>query len=47
MEMMRGLDNGCCIDCTNATRARLIDRLFNNDIQYLLLDELEKISKRD
>jgi Holliday junction DNA helicase RuvB len=47
MEMMKGLDNACYIDCTNTTGAGLIDKLFNNDIQYLLLDELEKISKKD
>jgi replication-associated recombination protein RarA len=47
MEMMKGLDNACYIDCTNTTGAGLVDRLFNNDIQYLLLDELEKMSKKD
>jgi Holliday junction DNA helicase RuvB len=47
MEMMKGLDNTCYIDCTNTTGAGLIDRLFNNDIQYLLLDEVEKMIKKD
>ena len=47
MEIMRGLDNAYYIDCTNTTGAGLIDRLFTNDIQYLLLDEIEKMSKRD
>jgi Holliday junction DNA helicase RuvB len=46
MEMMKGLDNTCYIDCTNTTGAGLIDRLFNNDIQYLLLDEVEKMIKK-
>jgi Holliday junction DNA helicase RuvB len=45
--MMKGLDNTCYIDCTNTTGAGLVDRLFTNDIQYLLLDELEKMSKKD
>lgn len=47
LEMMKGLDNTRYIDCTNTTGAGLVDTLFNNDIQYLLLDELEKMSKRD
>ncbi|HKG87224.1 MAG TPA: AAA family ATPase [Nitrososphaeraceae archaeon] len=47
MEMMIGLDNTCYIDCTNTTGAGLVDKLFNNTIQYLLLDELEKVSKKD
>jgi replication-associated recombination protein RarA len=47
MEIMRGLDNTCYIDCTNTSGAGLVDRLFNNSIQYLLLDELEKMSKKD
>ena len=33
--------------CTNTTGPGLVDRLFSNDIQYLLLDELEKMSKKD
>jgi len=47
MEMTKGLDSTCYIDCTNATGAGLVDRLFNNDIQYLLLDEIEKMAKKD
>jgi replication-associated recombination protein RarA len=47
MEMMKGLDNACYIDCTNTTGAGLVDRLFNNNIQYLLLDEVEKMAKKD
>jgi replication-associated recombination protein RarA len=47
MEMMKGLDNSCYTDCTNTTGAGLVDKLFNNDIQYLLLDEAEKLSKKD
>jgi replication-associated recombination protein RarA len=47
LEMMKGLDNACYIDCTNTTGAGLVDRLFNNNIQYLLLDEVEKMAKKD
>jgi replication-associated recombination protein RarA len=46
MEMMKGLDNGCYIDCTN-TGAGLVYKLFNSTINYLLLDEVEKMSKKD
>jgi replication-associated recombination protein RarA len=45
--MMKGLDNACYIDCTNTTGPGLVDRLFNNNIQYLLLDEIEKMAKKD
>src|SRR5919112_5686084 len=47
MEIMRGLDNACYIDCTNTTGAGLINKLFNSTINYLLLDEIEKMSKKD
>ena len=47
MEMMKGLDNTCYIDCTNTTGAGLVDGLFNKNIQYLLLDEVEKMAKKD
>ena len=47
IEMMKGLDNTCYIDCTNTTGAGLVDKLFNKDIQYLLLDEIEKMAKRE
>ena len=47
MEIMRGLDNACYIDCTNTTGAGLVDKMFNSTINYLLLDEIEKMSKKD
>jgi replication-associated recombination protein RarA len=47
MEMTKRLDNTGYVDCTNTTGAGLIDMLFNNNIQYLLLDEVEKMSKKD
>ena len=46
MEMMKGLSSVCFVDRTNTTGPGLVDRLFNNDIQYLLLDEW-KMSKKD
>jgi replication-associated recombination protein RarA len=47
MEIMRGLDNACYIDCTNTTGAGLVDKMFNSTINCLLLDEIEKMSKKD
>jgi Holliday junction DNA helicase RuvB len=47
MDMMKGLHNTCYIDCTNTTGAGLVERLFKDDIQHLLLDEVEKMPKKD
>src|ERR687892_45426 len=47
MEIMRGLGNACYVDCTNTTGAGLVDKLFYSTINYLLLDEIEKMSKKD
>jgi replication-associated recombination protein RarA len=47
MEMMKGLDNACYIDCTNTTGAGLVGKLFTSTIDFLLLDEIEKMSKKD
>lgn len=35
------------VDCTNASGPGLVDYLFENDVKYLLLDEVEKMSKSD
>jgi Holliday junction DNA helicase RuvB len=47
IDIMKGLDNTCYIDCTNTTGAGLVDKMFNSTINYLLLDEIEKMSKKD
>lgn len=47
LEMMKGLNDTCYIDCTNTTGAGLVDKLFNSTINYLLLDEIEKMSKEN
>jgi replication-associated recombination protein RarA len=47
LDMMRGLESACYIDCTNTTGAGLVDKLFASTINYLLLDEIEKMSKKD
>jgi holliday junction DNA helicase RuvB len=35
------------IDCSNATKSGLVDYIFDNKPKYLLLDELDKLSKKD
>jgi MoxR-like ATPase len=35
------------IDCSNATKSSVIDYIFDNKPKYLLLDELDKLSKED
>ena len=47
LSMQKGLDNAYFVDCTNATGSGMVDYLFSHDIKYLLLDEVEKMSKRD
>lgn len=34
-------------DCTNTTGPGIVDYLFNNDVKFLFLDEVEKMSKAD
>ena len=47
LSMQKGLDNSYFVDCTNATGPGMVDYLFSHDVKYLLLDEVEKTSKRD
>jgi replication-associated recombination protein RarA len=35
------------IDCSNATKSGVIDYIFDNKPKYLLLDELDKLSRKD
>jgi replication-associated recombination protein RarA len=41
------LENTYYMDCTNATGPGIVDVLFENDVKYLFLDEVEKMSDRD
>lgn len=47
LSMQKELDNACFVDCTNATGPGMVDYLLSHDVRYLLLDEVEKMSKRD
>src|SRR5918999_2090933 len=35
------------IDCSNATKSGVVDYVFDNKPKYLLLDELDKLSRKD
>jgi MoxR-like ATPase len=35
------------IDCSNATKSGVVDCIFDNKPKYLLLDELDKLSRKD
>ncbi len=45
LSMEKELDNAYFVDCTNATGPGMVDYLFSHDVKYLLLDEVEKMSK--
>ena len=45
LSMGKELDNAYFVDCTNATGPGMIDYLLSHNVRYLLLDEVEKMSK--
>jgi MoxR-like ATPase len=45
MAMKQKLEGAYYVDCTNATGPGMVDFLFENDTKFLLLDEVEKMSK--
>ena len=45
--MQKVLDGSYFVDCTNATGPGMINYLFKNEVRYLLLDEVEKMSRSD
>jgi replication-associated recombination protein RarA len=48
LEMARGLDNKTYfMDATSASGPGMIDYLFENDIKYLLIDEIDKLQRKD
>ena len=48
LEMARGLDNKAYfMDATSASGPGIIDYLFETDIKYLLVDEIDKLQRRD
>ncbi|HEY9386077.1 MAG TPA: ATP-binding protein [Nitrososphaeraceae archaeon] len=47
LQCLMGLQDSYFVDCSNATKSGLVDYIFNNKPKHLLLDELDKLSKKD
>jgi hypothetical protein len=47
LEMQRKLQDVYFVDSTNASGPGMVEYLFKNDVKYLLLDEVEKMSTAD
>jgi replication-associated recombination protein RarA len=47
LQMQKKLKNSYYVDCTNATGPGMVRYLFEHDVKYLLLDEVEKMDKDD
>jgi holliday junction DNA helicase RuvB len=47
MKCLLTLPNSYFVDGSNMSKSGLIDYIFNNNIKYLLIDEIDKISPKD
>jgi replication-associated recombination protein RarA len=47
LQCLMKLRDSYFIDCSNATKSGILDYIFNNKAKYLLLDELDKLSRKD
>jgi holliday junction DNA helicase RuvB len=47
MKCLLALPNSYFVDGSNMSKPGLIDYIFNNNIKYLLIDEIDKISPKD
>jgi Holliday junction DNA helicase RuvB len=47
LQCLMKLHNSYFIDCSNATKSGVVDCIFDNKSKYLLLDELDKLSRKD
>ena len=47
LQSLMKIKNSCFIDCSNATKSGVVDCVFEYEPKYLLLDELDKLSKKD
>ena len=47
LQSLMKLKDSYFIDCSNATKSGIVDYVFEHRPRYLLLDELDKLSKRD
>ena len=47
LQSLMRLRDSCFMDCSNATKSGIVDYVFNHKPKYLLLDELDKLSRKD
>jgi replication-associated recombination protein RarA len=47
LEIAKGLDKTYFIDATSASGPGMIDYLFENNIKYLIIDEIDKLERKD
>jgi Holliday junction DNA helicase RuvB len=47
LQSLMKLKDSHFIDCSNATKSGVVDYVFENKPKYLLLDELDKLSRKD
>jgi Holliday junction DNA helicase RuvB len=47
LQCLMKLHDSHFVDCSNATKSGLVDYIFGNKPKYLLLDELDKLSRKD
>jgi holliday junction DNA helicase RuvB len=47
LQSLMKLKSSHFIDCSNATKSGVVDYIFDNKPRYLLLDELDKLSRKD
>src|ERR687895_2289332 len=47
LQSLMKLNDSHFIDCSNATKSGVVDYIFENKPKYLLLDELDKLSRKD
>jgi Holliday junction DNA helicase RuvB len=47
LQSLMKLKDSYFIDCSNATKSGIVDYVFNHKPKYLLLDELDKLSRKD
>src|SRR5215204_3875153 len=47
LQSLMKLKDSYFIDCSNATKSGIVDYVFEQKPKYLLLDELDKLSKKD
>lgn len=47
LQSLMKLKHSCFIDCSNASKSGIVDYIFEHKPKYLLLDELDKLSRKD